>query len=465
MSHTLLSSAFEAETDRVTGTVCRTGNTIALLPSGVESYERRWQLLEAARHSIHIATFSFMRDRTTARLCDLLRAKMRDGVEVRLIVDDAVLYSTFSGKRVDELARDGAEVLRYHRLFRDWLPRWRGGGPIRQLLKTTKLKLKRRFHEKYFVVDGAAAILGGMNWGDKYAKGGASPKAWRDSDSYITGPVVADLQRQYLTDVSLYGAMEREYEARGEPGFDRDAFYNTARREGEALIEKQSPLYFPDLAPTGGEKIRYIPHKPYDEERLRLTEAYLMMFKEAKRYIYWGCHGIRPPRVVGDALAAAVARGVEVRLITNSRRSSRTLMAFGVLGWMYWESSNHFSWLIENGIKVFEWLKPGAFHSKCCVIDDVVASIGSYNIARGSSFHHTESNVVVYGGPFCKAIHDQFDIDFRDCRELTLDSAPTVAPGHSPFERLLHERNLLIDRSLLSDSVVAELDAGRYKRM
>ncbi len=465
MSHPLLSSAFEAETDRLTDTVVREGNTIELLPSGISSYEKRWELLEAARHSIHIATFSFMRDKTTKRLCGLLRAKMNDGVEVRLVVDDAVLYSTFSGKRVDKLARDGVEVLRYHRLFRDWLPKWGRGGPIRQVVKATKLKLKRRFHEKYFVVDGKEAILGGMNWGDKYAQGGASPKAWRDSDCYITGPVVADIQRQYLRDVRLYDAMEREYEARTEAGFDREAFFEEAKREGEALIQQQAPAYFPELTTTGAEKIRYIPHKPYDEERLRLTEAYLMMFREAKEYIYWGCHGIRPPRVIADALAAAVRRGVEVRLITNSRKSSRTLMAFGVLGWMYWESSNHFSGLIESGIRVFEWLKPGAFHSKCCVIDDVVASIGSYNIARGWSFHHTESNVVIYGGPFCRATHDQFHIDFQDCRELTLDTVRKIKPKHDPFRRLLHERNLLIDRSLLSEPVAADLDAGRYKRM
>ena len=42
--------------------------------------------------------------------------------------------------------------------------------------------------------------------------------------------------------------------------------------------------------------------------------------------------------------------------------------------------------------------KPGAFHSKNLVIDDVVASIGSYNVANVSTFHHTESSVVVYGG-------------------------------------------------------------------
>ena len=235
-------------------------------------------MLAAAGESIHIATFSFMRDKTTARLCDLLRSKMNEGVEMHLIVDDAVLYSTFSGLRVDGLARDGAQVLRYHRLFRDWLC-----GSIGQIVKTTKLKLKGRFHEKYFVVDGKEAILGGMNWGDKYAQGGASPRAWRDSDCYINGPVVADIQSQYLRDVYLYDAMEREYAAHTEAGFDRQAFFDEAKWKGEALIQQQSPVYFPKLEVTGDEKIRYVLHKPYDEGRLRLTEAYLIMFREAKK--------------------------------------------------------------------------------------------------------------------------------------------------------------------------------------
>jgi phosphatidylserine/phosphatidylglycerophosphate/cardiolipin synthase-like enzyme len=464
-THPLLGSDFREATDRHTGTVVREGNAVQFLPSGVQSYAKRWELLDSARSSIDIVAFSMMRDETSARLRDLLREKARDGVKVRLILDDGVMLSTFAGGYLEAMVRAGAKGIRYHKVFRDVWPDWRKGHVLHQLARTAKVKVKRRFHEKYLVVDGTQAILGGINWGNKYAFGGQAPKAWRDTDVHLTGPVVGDIQRRFIHDFFFYSAMDAEPEARRQPGFDHAAHYHAALEAERAFIREHGEAYLPALADTGTERIRYVAHKPYDEQRLPLTEAVLLLLRNAQRYIYWGCHGVRPPRVIAETLGAAVERGVEVRLITNSEVSSRTLMFFGLLGWMYWESSNHFPWLLEHGIRIFEWQRPGAFHSKNLVIDDVVASVGSYNIARGSTLHHTESNAFVYGGGFPSQVRRQFEVDFADCRELARETVRKVSPRFDPFLRPLHERELLIDRSLLPPSVRADLDAGRYKTM
>lgn len=133
-------------------------------------------------------------------------------------------------------------------------------------------------------------------------------------------------------------------------------------------------------------------------------------------------------------------------------------MGYGLLGWMYSESSHHFPWLIDHGIHVYEWQKPGAFHSKNLVIDDVVASVGSYNIARGSAFHHTESNVIVYGGDLPLQIHKQFEIDLQDCREVTIHEIKKVTAKSDPFLRPLEKRNMLIRKELLTPVILAELE-------
>lgn len=463
----LLSGAHADEVDQYTGTTARGGNTVLFLPSGASSYEQRWKLIAGARHRIDLVTFSLMRDGTTRKLRDLLLTKLKEGVTVRMIVDDAVVYSTFVMGWLDELARAGATVLRYHKVFRDLLPELGQGRPFKRAARIVKVKIKRRFHEKYTIVDGEAAILGGINWGDKYAFGGIEPKAWRDSDVLLTGPVVRDIQRQFERDVVLYTAMDEAYLHRDRPGFDPEAHLRAAHAAADRIgtDTPEAPVELPTPPATGSELVRYIPHKPYDEQKLRMTEAVLLMIRRARRYIYWGCHGIRPPRILAEHLAAAVERGVDVRLITNSQHASKTLMFFGLLGWMYWESSNHFPWLLEHGIRVFEWQKPGAFHSKNLVIDDAVASVGSYNIARGSTFHHTESNVVVYGGDFPILVRKQFEIDFGDCKELEPWEGRRVPLEHQPMRRILHERNLLIPRELRTEAINRDLDAGLYKVM
>lgn len=231
--------------------------------------------------------------------------------------------------------------------------------------------------------------------------------------------------------------------------------------EQAARVEKERPDCFPSLARTGDARLRYVGHKPYDEEFLPLTNAFVQAIGAARRTILWGCHGVRPPRA--EPLAEAAARGVEVRVITNSKASSRSLMARGLLGWMYWECSNHFRWLLKRGIHVHLWQPQGAFHSKNFLIDNEMCAVGSYNVANGSAFHHTESAIFAYGGELPGQVRRQFEIDFGDCHELTLDETRRPRSWADPFRRGLHERNLLVDRSLWPQALAADLDAGRLK--
>lgn len=456
----LLTPAFGRVADTLTGTSVRPGNTVSLLPAGKESYAKRWELIESAERSLHMVSFSFMRDDTTRRLRDVVRDKVAAGVEVKMIVDDAALYTTFSRRILRSMADSGAEVLTYNSPWRYATVRWASGHPLRQVVRNAKAAIKRRYHEKFLVVDGTEAVLGGMNWGTKYALGGTDDRWWRDTDVHLTGPVVADVQQRFVQDLFVFRALRDRRWARPIVGLEPETFLVDARAEAAAFLATDGRSYFPALQPTGDADIRYVGHKPWDEEWLPLTNAMLQLIRGAERTIYWGCHGVRPPRIFAESLAEAVERGVEVHLITNSRRSSRSLMGHGLLGWMYWECRNHFRWLIERGVHVHEWQKPGAFHSKNLVVDDEVAAVGSYNVANGSAFHHTESAVFVYGGAFPHEVRQQFEADLADCREVALESARRPLRWVDPMRRPLHERNLLVEPSLLPAAVARDLEAG-----
>jgi cardiolipin synthase len=452
----LLDPPLEQEADRLTGTVVRDGNGITLMPSGVESYAKRWELIEGAKTSLHMVSFSFMRDDTTRRLAGTAADKVRQGVEVKMIVDDGALYTTFSRGILKDMAKAGVEVLTYNSPLH-----YLGFG---RMVRKGKIAVKRRFHEKYLVVDGEQSVLGGMNWGTKYALGGTDPKWWRDTDVHLTGPVVADVQRRFLTDVFVYRAQAEAWKRRREKGFDPVVFLEDAHKQADAFMDEHASTYFPHLPTTGTNRIRYVGHKPWDEQAVPLTNATLHLSRSARHSIYWGCHGVRPPRVMAENLAEAAARGVDVHLITNSKKSSRSLMGHGLMGWMWWECSHYFRWLVQHGIHVHEWQLPGAFHSKNMVVDDTIAAVGSYNAANGSCFHHTESAVIVMGGDFPAAVRRQFEVDLQNTREVTLDHTkkPLVPLGFfDPWRRPLHERNLLIDRSVWPAQVAADIDAGK----
>jgi len=448
--------------DRLTHSKIRPNNEIRFLPSGGESYQIRWRLLDQAKHSIHIATFSMMKDETTKRLESVLVTKLAQGVEVRIILDEIVNRTTFAGPMIKRLKSKGAIVHGYNGLLEEWAPKPAHLGPIKHIMRNLKLKLKRHFHEKYMIVDGKHVVLGGINWGDKYAYGGIKSFAWRDTDVYLKGPIVRDVQMQFLKDFSRY----RDWDKRqaSQPS-SYPEFVKVQQLKSEHQIEQEFAEYFCEDQTAGSVDVRYVAHKPYDDNDLPLTHAFLSLIKNAEHSIYWGCHGIRPPKIVAQYLAEAVERGVEVNLITNSQYSSQSLMVKGLLGWMYKECTKHYRGLLENGIKIWEWQLEGAFHSKNFLVDDQIVSIGSYNMARGSTYHHSESNIFVYDEKFAIEVKRQFEEDFEHCKPVWLDEVSARLPKEDAYSRPLHERDLMINQDMIPPQIQQELDKGDYIRI
>ena len=448
--------------DSLTHSKISNNNDIRFLPSGGESYQIRWRLLDQARHSIHIATFSMMKDETTQRLEAVLAAKLKEGVKVRIILDEIVNRTTFAGPMIKRLKAAGALVHAYNGLLDEWLPLPKFTGPFKHITRNLKLKLKRHYHEKYMIVDGKEAVLGGINWGDKYAYGGIKSFAWRDTDVYLQGPVVRDIQTQFFKDFTRYKSWENRQPTQA--SFYTE-FVKTQELKTPEQIQEQYADYFNEDANAGKVDVRYVAHKPYDDDDLPLTHAFLSLIKNAEHSIYWGCHGIRPPKIVAQYLADAVKRGVEVNLITNSQYSSQSLMVKGLLGWMYKECTKHYRGLLESGVKIWEWQLEGAFHSKNFLVDDQIASIGSYNMARGSTYHHSESNIFVYDEKFAAEVKQQFEKDFEHCKPVWLDVIDKLLPAEDAYSRPLHERDLMINKDMIPDDIQQELEKGDYIRI
>jgi phosphatidylserine/phosphatidylglycerophosphate/cardiolipin synthase-like enzyme len=215
------------------------------------------------------------------------------------------------------------------------------------------------------------------------------------------------------------------------------AFSSLKCRSAVPALVADRPSAF-DTLPTG-----------YDRQRLPLTDV--CSAAGSARFVYWGYRHTTPQvmRILIDA-----ARRGWGETITNSR-CPPTLMFFGLLGWILGKLKP-LPLLLANGIRIFE-CKARHF-TQNMVIDDAVASIGSYNIARGSAFHHTESNVVVYGGDFPAQVRQQFEIDFKDCRELSIDEVKAPLEWADPYRRRLNDRNFLINTTLLPDKVRRDLN-------
>src|SRR6266576_4801369 len=158
-----------------------------LLPDGFYSLDARIQLVRRARDSIDVQYYLIQDDRTGRLLMRNLRDAALRGVRVRLLVDD--LYTAGGDPMFRGLAAfPNVEV----RLFNPFCcaRQSTSGKYIASIFDIRRLN--HRMHNKLFIADGVAAVMGGRNIADEYFTRSATSN-FVDVDVFVVGPVVRQL--------------------------------------------------------------------------------------------------------------------------------------------------------------------------------------------------------------------------------------------------------------------------------
>jgi cardiolipin synthase A/B len=142
-------------------------DSVTLLRSGEATFTAIRALIDAARVSVHIEVYEFGR----ADLAGSVIAAHDRGVDVTVIDDPSEMQSAATMERLRAASVDVEDY------------------PIRRLMID---------HVKLLVVDGASAVVGGINWGVKSA-------ANHDYDALVRGPVVTNLDRVFARDLVTCG--------------------------------------------------------------------------------------------------------------------------------------------------------------------------------------------------------------------------------------------------------------------
>jgi cardiolipin synthase len=140
---------------------------ITLLRSGPSTFAALRSLIDGARVSVHVEVYEFGKH----DLIQAVEAAHQRGVAVSVIDDPSEINSAATAI---QLRSQGVDVVDY---------------PVRRLMID---------HVKLLVVDGAVAVVGGINWGVR------SP-ANHDYDAEVRGPVVTNLDRVFLRDLVTCG--------------------------------------------------------------------------------------------------------------------------------------------------------------------------------------------------------------------------------------------------------------------
>lgn len=341
-----------------------TGNSVRVLEDGAQTFPAMFAAMEGARRFLYLEYYTLQDVQSGGRkLSDVLAAKSRAGVRVRIIYDAVGSLGT-PAAFFTRLQDAGVQFVQYN--------------PIKPLM--SPLALNQRDHRKILIADDKVAIVGGVNLATTYESvppithelGGSSegsekdgkqqpaPAAghpvWHDVDLEIRGPVIPVLAR-------LFRAHWREQ--KGPPLAPADAVKS---------------------APQGKEIVRVIGSSP-TQLATRYYVSVLTAIHSAQSSIWMTAAYFVPTRQELRALRGAARRGVDVRLILPSHSDVGATLA--VQRYYYPE-------LLAAGIKVYE-RSDGIVHSKSMVVDDVWSLVGSSNFDQRSVLFNDEVDVVVLG--------------------------------------------------------------------
>jgi len=424
----------------------REGNSARLLIDGEVSFQMRMEMIHRARRSIRIQALIWKGDDTGKAVAEALIARKRADPEmdIRVIVD---AYSNIQDVKAQllffEMKNAGIEVEGFETLYLHWL---------NEINLEDWLAGNKRYHEKYWVVDGVAAVVGGMNIGDEYARASADPLLiWRDQDVYLTGPIVGDVVAVFEENYAYFkGIKERKPEL-----FNTDAYWNLwrehnpgvdvalgktlelGRQLGEKLADREAAVASraPVERPFHDDvRIRFLRSRPREGETA-IHQAYLHLIRTAGQEVILSNAYFVPTEDLQKALIEAAQRGVTVQVVTNSDATNDIPVITKAGRARYLP-------LIDAGVEVYEWhaerVGEGTLHAKFAVVDRRVTVIGSHNLDPRSQGLNSEDVVLIDDTRIADELRTYFvDKDLPLTDLITREQAVTWAdPRDLPAEDL-----------------------------
>ena len=111
-----------------------------------------------------------------------------------------------------------------------------------------------------------------------------------------------------------------------------------------------------------------------------------------------------------DLLVAAKQDGLDVRILTTSKRSDKKPV--------YYASYEHYGKLLKGGVEIYEF-QPSMTHAKLLLIDDIWATTGSANFDPRSFCHNEELDVCSAQPKLVEGIRDTFEKGFAQSQIVT----------------------------------------------
>jgi len=337
------------------------GNAVEVFENG-EFFDALLEDILAAQRTVHFETYLWKDGRIGRRMADALSKQARAGVKVRMVLD-AVGCKKIGKEVRDQMLAAGCQIATYH-------PR---------TLKNIGV-IAERDHRKLTILDGRTAWVGGHCIVDEWLGNAEDRHHVRDLSVRLRGPVVHAVQSVFSE--------------------------NWVEVTGRLFV---GPDAFPALEPAGEVEAHVASMKPEGSAPAVKILHHTMICCARRRLWIQNPYFLPEPDAI-DALAQAVKRGVDVRVMVPSAEASDMPI-------VQHAAHRNFQQLLDAGVRMFEYQRC-LLHQKVMTVDGVWCSIGSSNFEDGSFETNDEITVGFHDRALARRMEEIFEADRALCREL-----------------------------------------------
>ncbi len=346
-----------------------TGTEVKYLKNGETFLHSLLIDLKTAKKFIFMEYFYVKDGKMWSEIEEILKEKIAEGVEVRLMVDDIGTIGKVPKGFFRHLRKIGINVIKYNRFI-----------PIISAIHNN------RDHRKITVIDGIIGYTGGINIGDEYVNYTHPYGYWKDTAVRLYGKAVDNFTIMFL---QMFNSQTKRVDM-----YSDYIIADTCTAQNDGFVQPFCDGPKPIFTDQIGEN------------------TYLNIINQAKHSVT-----ITTPYFIVDyqlinALKMASSRGIDVKLVVPNIPDKKIVYAL---------TRTNYKQLFSSGVKVYKYT-PGFIHGKMILADDEVAMVGTMNWDYRSLVHHYEDGVLMYKTSCIADIKKDMDDIIEASEEQSLEN-------------------------------------------
>lgn len=415
-----------------------------IIADGTSALLHRLAFVQMAQKSIDIQTYIFKNEFTSFLLTHELLEAANRGVRIRILIDDNGISSDF----YDIMLLDNHENIEV-RIFNPYFFRFGIFRAFEAMFDFSRIN--KRMHNKLFIFDETALIVGGRNIADEYFDN--ANINFTDTDLLFIGNIAKDAKHNFeefwnykrSIPVNLFPSKRKmkKYDKKAQVQ-EHVKQYNIKSQEWQEYLHDVSTFKTKylnkgfNIAWGQGVFLADLPQKVDKGDTPLITpilDTLLYNLNHAQKSIIISSSYLVPGDATMDMWQEFINRGINIEILTNSLasidvvpvyshwevyRDKLALMGIHVYEYPNLESKKA---RLQDKVKILHSTKGKvSLHSKSMIIDDKIVAVGSFNLDYRSAMLNTESIVFFKSPELAKELRQITESQMQDSYKIVCDS-------------------------------------------